>query len=55
MTWDTLQQLVRIVAYSAGAYLLGEGVADGAQFQQAIGGVVSVAAFGWWFTRERTK
>jgi hypothetical protein len=55
MSWDVLQQLVRIVLYSGGAFLFGQAVADGAQFQAFIGAVVQVIAFGWWVIRERSK
>ena len=53
MKWDTLQQLIRIVGYSAGAALLGDGVADSQQFQAALGGLISIASFGWWFVKEK--
>lgn len=55
MTWDSIQQVVRIVAYAAGGYLLGDGVAQSAQFQAAVGGVLSVGAFVWWFMWERNR
>jgi hypothetical protein len=55
MQWTTVEQLIRIVMYSAGGLVLGDGVASGDQFQGAIGGVVSLVAFGWWWFRERTK
>jgi hypothetical protein len=42
MTWDTIQQLIRIVLYSIGAFLLGDAVAAGDQFQGLIGGIVNV-------------
>jgi hypothetical protein len=49
MTWDTIQQLIRIVLYSIGAFLLGDAVAAGDQFQGLIGGIVNVGAFAWWW------
>jgi hypothetical protein len=55
MNWSTIEQLIRIVMYTAGGLTLGDGVAAGDQFQGLIGGVVSIVAFGWWFIRERTK
>ena len=55
MNWSTIEQLIRIVMYSVGGLVLGDGVASGEQFQGLIGGAVSVIAFGWWFFRERTK
>jgi hypothetical protein len=55
MNWSTTEQLIRIVMYTAGGLTLGDGVAAGDQFQGAIGGVVSIVAFSWWFLRERSK
>jgi hypothetical protein len=55
MTWDTVQQLIRIVLYTLGAFFLGQGVADGQLFQGLIGGVINVGAFAWWFFWERTR
>ncbi|HWM82090.1 MAG TPA: hypothetical protein VNQ56_08505 [Pseudolabrys sp.] len=40
MTWDFIQQVVCIVAYAAGGYHLGDAVAQSAQFQAAVGGVL---------------
>jgi hypothetical protein len=55
MNWDSIQQLVRIVAYAVGGYLLGDAVANSEQFQAAVGGLVSVGAFAWWFYWERKR
>ena len=55
MNWDTVQQLIRIVMYASGSALLGDGVADGAEYQAAIGGAVSIAAFLWWWFWERAR
>lgn len=48
MKLDTLKELVRIVGLALGGALFGEGVAEGEQFQAALSGVVSIAAFIWW-------
>ena len=53
MNWETTQQLIRIGGYAIGSGLLGSGVADGEQFQAALGGVVSIAAFVWFIVKER--
>ncbi|MFV0512490.1 MAG: hypothetical protein ACK5MY_02470 [Jhaorihella sp.] len=53
MQLGTIEQLVRIVAYMVGSYLLGEGVADSEIYQTAIGGIVNVVSFLWWLVRER--
>jgi len=55
MTWDTLQQVIRIVLYSVGGYFLGDGVVDSEVYQAAIGGVLAVGAFVWWFFWERNR
>ena len=55
MSWDTLQQLIRIVGYAGGAAVFGDAVADGEMFQQALGGAVSVAAFIWWMFHQASK
>lgn len=55
MDWGQIQQVVRIVLYTLGGWLLGSDVADGALFQQALGGVLAVGGFVWWFfSRTRT-
>jgi hypothetical protein len=46
---------VRIVAYAVGGYLLGDAVANSEQFQAAVGGLMSVGAFAWWFYWERKR
>lgn len=55
MQFSTIEQLIRIVAYAAGSYVLGTAVADGEMFQAAIGGLVSVSAFVWWLIFERMR
>ncbi len=49
MSWDTIQQLIRIVAYAVGSYFLGDSVANGDMFTAAVSGAVSIGAFAWWF------
>ena len=55
MTWDKIQQVLRIVIYSAGGYFLGDGVAQGEMFQAAVSGLMAVGAFAWWFFWDRTR
>lgn len=55
MNLDTAQQLIRILAYAAGGYLLGEGVTETDTFQAAVGGVISVSAFVWWYFWDRKR
>lgn len=49
MGWDSIQQMVRIVLYTLGGYLLGSEVAQGDLFQGAVSGLLSVGAFFWWW------
>lgn len=53
MDWNVIQQLIRITLYNAGALFLGKSVADGDLYQAAIGGVISILAFGWWIYQQR--
>ena len=55
MNVGTIQQLVRIVLYSAGGLFLGQGVADGELFQQVLGASGVVVAFVWWLVFERNR
>lgn len=50
---STVEQLIRIAAYTGGAFFLGQGVADGAEFQAAVGGLGALASFGWWLYSNR--
>jgi hypothetical protein len=53
MDWQTIQQLLRIVLYSAGAFLFGDAVANGSQYQALIGGVINVGSFLWWLYQQK--
>lgn len=55
MTWDQIQQIVRIVLYAVGGYVFGDAVVEGDTFQQAVGGVLSVGAFAWWYIWDRKR
>jgi hypothetical protein len=55
MNWETISQLIRILAYAIGGFVLGEGVTSGEAFQGAVGGLISVAAFVWWAVWERKR
>lgn len=55
MQWSTIEQLIRIIGYAAGAYFLGDGVANGEMFQAALGGLVAVGSFAWWLIFEQTR
>lgn len=55
MQWTTIEQLIRILAYSGGSYFLGDAVVNGDMFKAAVAGGISLAAFIWWLIRERGK
>jgi hypothetical protein len=49
MNWDTIQQLIRIIAYTFGGMVFGTGVTEGEQFQILVGGILAVGSFIWWY------
>lgn len=55
MNWDTIQQVLRILLYTLGGWAFGDAVAQGAEFQAAVGGVLAVGAFLWWALWERKR
>lgn len=50
---SSTEQLIRIALYTLGAYILGDGVAQSAEFQAAVGGLISAGSFAWWLIRNR--
>lgn len=48
----TVEQLVRIGLYAAGGAVLGNGVAESAEFQAGVGAVMTAGSFLWWTYRE---
>lgn len=55
MDWSQIQQVIRIVLYTVGGIWLGKDIADGDTFQAALGGLLNVGAFAWWwFSSTRT-
>lgn len=55
MNWESIQQVLRIVLYAVGGYMLGDSVTEGEAFQAAVGGVMAVGAFLWWLLWERGR
>ena len=55
MNVGTLQQLIRIVLYSGGAYFLGDAVANGEMYQAVLGASGTLVAFIWWLLWERNR
>lgn len=55
MTWDTVQQLVRIVMQVAAGYLIGRGLLSEEMATTLTGGVLSLANVAWWLLWERRR
>lgn len=55
MTWDSIQQILRIILYSGGGMVFGDAVAQGELYKAAVGGVLAVGAFMWWLLWERKR
>lgn len=50
------EQLIRIALYTVGGYVFGDAVANSADFQAAVGGLITVGTFAWWaFRNYKTK
>lgn len=47
------EQLIRIALYTVGGYVFGDAVANSADFQAAVGGVISISTFAWWAISNR--
>lgn len=53
---SNMEQLIRIGLYMGGSAVFGQAFAAGDVFQQAVGGVVSLASFGWWlYSNKKNK
>lgn len=48
MTWDSIQQLIRIVAQMGGAALVSRGLITEEISTQLSGGVLALASVAWW-------
>lgn len=55
LSFDTVQQVLRIALFTGGGVVLGDSITNGPEFQTAVGGVISIAAFCWWFFWERNQ
>lgn len=51
----SFEQLLRIGLQLGAGVLLGDAIANSAETQAAIGGVVSIGTFAWWLARNRKK
>ena len=55
MTWDNLQQFVRIALYTGGSMYFGSEFADGQMFQAALGAAVTLGGFVWFLFSNPVK
>ena len=55
MTWDSVQQVLRILLNAAGGLLVGKGYLTEDMLTTLIGGVLSIGSVGWWFIWERNR
>jgi hypothetical protein len=55
MTWDTVQQLVRIVLQIAAGWLMSQGYITAEMETTLVGALVSIAGIVWWTLWERGR
>lgn len=55
MTWDSVQQLIRIVMQIIAGALISKGVMTDAIATQLTGAIMSLAGVAWWFVWEKNK
>lgn len=55
MTWNTVQQLVRIVAQMGAGGLVSSGIITEDLATSGVGAVVSIAAIVWWIVWENKR
>lgn len=55
MNWDTVQQLIRILAQFAGGYLVSSGLLTEGLLEELTGGLLSLAAVAWWVFWEKSR
>lgn len=55
MTWDSIQQVLRILLNAAGGVLIGKGYLTEETSTALIGGVLSVGSVIWWFIWDRGR
>ena len=51
----SIEQVIRIGLQLGAGLILGDAIANSAETQAAIGGVISVGTFAWWLVRNRKK
>ena len=55
MTWDSIQQVLRIVFNAIGGILVGKGYLTEDMSTTLIGALLSLGSVGWWFFLQRGR
>jgi hypothetical protein len=55
MTWDSVQQVLRIILNAGGAYLVGKGVVTEEMSVTLVGGLLSVGSVMWWIFWDKNR
>jgi len=55
MSWDNIQQLIRIILYAVIGFFFGDAVANGEVGQGLIAGVIGVANFLWTYLWNKNR
>ena len=55
MTWDTVQQIVRILMQLAAGFLVQRGLITEAMSTTLVGSAVSLLGIAWWVLWDRTR
>lgn len=55
MTWDTVQQLVRILMQLAAGFLVNQGLITSDMSTTLVGSVVSIGGILWWVLWDRNR
>lgn len=55
MSWDTIQQLVRIILQLGAGWLLKEGVITEDMATTLVGSLLSIGGIAWWALWERSR
>ena len=55
MTWDSIQQVLRIVLNALGGVMMSKGYLTEEMSTTLIGGVLSLGSVAWWFFWEKNR
>ena len=55
MTWDSIQQVLRIILNAIGAALISKGYLTAETLTTLVGGILSIGSVAWWFFWDRNR